>query len=91
MQVMKELTNIFKALANERRLRILKLLLAERELTVSEISERINLSYKSTSKHLIQLERAGFLKNRMVSLNVYYSIADLNNGARKELIKLIRK
>lgn len=88
---MKDLTNIFKALANERRLIILKLLIDARELTVSEISERINLSYKSTSKHLIQLERAGFLKNRMVSLNVYYAIADLNNGTRKELIRLIRK
>ncbi len=85
---MKELTKVFKVLANERRLKILKTLLEENELSVTEISERISLSYKSTSKHLVLLERAGFLKDRMVSLNSYYSINNLE-GLKQKLLDMV--
>lgn len=87
---MKELTSIFKALANERRLKIIKILTLDKELSVSEIAERIDLSLKSTSKHLLILERTGFLKNRMVSLNIFYSIDNSCGEAKQKLIKIIK-
>lgn len=72
---MKEETRILKALANERRLKSLKILFSAGQLPVNEISNRLNLSFKSTSKHLLILERAGFLSRKQIETTVFYSIA----------------
>ncbi len=48
----RELEKQLKALANRRRLAILKYLKSKREASVGDIAEEINLSFKSTSKHL---------------------------------------
>lgn len=71
---MDALTKSLKAVANERRVSILKMLFKEREMNVSQISQRINLSFKSTSRHLLRLEDVGLVKRRQDSLWVYYSI-----------------
>lgn len=70
----KELVRIFKALGNERRFLILKYIFSNKELTVSKISELINLSFKSTSRHLVVLINADLVKVRQVNLNRFYSI-----------------
>lgn len=77
-----ELEKILKALANRRRLLILKLIKSKKRATVSQISESIKLSFKSTSKHLAILYSAGFLEKEQISLNIYYSIT-------KKLPKLV--
>jgi len=64
---------IFKALANQRRLVILKILSKEK-LTGVSVAERIKLSPKSTSKHLIKLEEAGLVKREYLSRYAFYSI-----------------
>lgn len=69
---MKEETKIFKALANERRLRILNHLTAVNPLTVSAIAEHIKLSFKSTSKHMQILYSAGLVRREQVSLEMRY-------------------
>ena len=51
-----------KALSEETRLRILRLLLKQ-ELSVNEISERLNVSQYNVSKHLRILREAGLLKS----------------------------
>jgi DNA-binding transcriptional ArsR family regulator len=50
-----------KALAEETRLRILRLLLKE-QLNVTEISERLKVSPYNTSKHLRVMREAGLLE-----------------------------
>jgi DNA-binding transcriptional ArsR family regulator len=50
-----------KALAEETRLRILRLLLKE-QLSVTEISERLKVSPYNTSKHLRVMREAGLLE-----------------------------
>lgn len=50
-----------KALAEESRLRMLRLLLKE-QLSVNEISERLHVSPYNTSKHLRVLREAGLLE-----------------------------
>jgi DNA-binding transcriptional ArsR family regulator len=82
----KELAKIFKALGNERRVLILKHLLTKRELTVSQISELIRLSFKSVSKHLLILENANLVKSRQIGLNKLYS---LNREGTREIINII--
>ncbi len=70
-----ELERQLKALANRRRLAILNLLRRRREANVGDIAEAIKLSFTSTSKHLLMLERAGFAKKEQKSLQVFYRIA----------------
>jgi len=70
----KELSKIFKALGNERRLLIVTILFKNRELTVGQISEFIHLSFKATSKHLLILSNAKLVSMRQISLNRMYSL-----------------
>ncbi len=68
---MRELTRCFKALANERRLQILRELLLSEPLTVNGIAQRIKLSLKSTSKHLQKLADADLIGRSPKSLEVW--------------------
>ncbi|MBU2509119.1 metalloregulator ArsR/SmtB family transcription factor [Patescibacteria group bacterium] len=65
-----------KALANRRRLAIIKLLAANGNLTVEQIASHINLSFKATSKHLVILGKTNILFSKQVSRNVYYGLVD---------------
>jgi len=89
---MDALTKSLKAVANERRVSILKMLFKEGEMNVSQISQRINLSFKSTSRHLLRLEDVGLVKRRQDSLWVYYSInREGLNRCNQALLQLIRR
>ena len=72
---MKELEKVLKALANERRLKILKILKKNPELSVGEVAEEIGLSFRSTSRHLNLLYRAGILEQERKANLVEYKIA----------------
>lgn len=63
-----------KALANRRRLLILRTLKKNREATVGSIAERIKLSFRSTSKHLAVLSAADIVEHEQRSSQVFYRI-----------------
>jgi len=84
-----DLVRLFKAVANKRRVEILKLLLNEGEKNVSEVAQHLKISFVSASRHLLQLERVGLLKNRQQSLWVYYSINDNPSPDVKGALKMI--
>jgi len=69
---LKELEKLLKALANKRRLAILRYLKKNGEANVTEIADVIKLSVKSTSRHLAVLFSADFVDRRQQSLEVYY-------------------
>ena len=81
-----EIIKVFKALGNERRFLILKYILSQKELTVSQISELINLSFKSTSRHLSVLKNANLVVSRQTDLNNFYS---LNNEFTREFVRFL--
>ncbi len=83
---MKHFERLFKALANKRRIDIIKLLTKNEQMSVSEIAENINISLKSTSKHLQKLENANLISRKQKSKWGYYS---LNNFAPESLERLI--
>lgn len=85
---MRNLAKKFKALSNERRLHVIKLLLKHKKLTVGEIADKINLSFRSTSRHLKILEATSFVNWQHVGLNMYYSISA---KASKEILGLVKK
>ena len=70
---MRKLAKTFKALSDETRLRILNILL-ERECCVCEAMQVLGITQSRTSRHLITLCDAGFLKFRRQGLWAMYSI-----------------
>lgn len=70
----KELEKILKALANRRRLAILKYLKHKNEAAVNEIARIINVSLKSTSKHLRILLAIDAIEREQRSLSMFYSL-----------------
>jgi len=70
---MRELVGVFRALSDETRLRILKVLL-ERECCVCEVMQALGISQSRASRNLGILEGAGFVKSRRDGLWIVYSI-----------------
>jgi len=72
---MKRLEKLLKVYANARRLTILTYLGRVHEATVGDIAKEINLSFKSTSRHLHVLFAADCVEKDQRSLEVYYRLA----------------
>jgi len=83
---MKELERTLKALANKRRLEVLKFLKKNKEATVSEISEAIHLSFKATSKHLRVLSSVDLIEGEQRSLNIWYHLVLPKNQGIQSII-----
>lgn len=69
---MKRWTQIFKALSNINRVRIVKILSGGERKSVSEIANALDISLKATSKHLITLHNLDVLSNRGKNNRVEY-------------------
>ena len=78
--VMADLKRIFKALGNDTRLRILKLLFKRGELTVGQVGKRLDLTFSRASRNLVNLESTGLLKSRRERTWIYYTL-NLNRKA----------
>ncbi len=70
---MQQLLLIFKALSEETRLRILRLL-EKKELCVCDITESLNMTQPNISFHLGMLKEAGLIKDRKNGRWVHYSL-----------------
>ena len=64
----------FKALANEERIEIVKLLKKNKEMFAQDIERRFYLEQSTTSHHLNMLKKAGITKSRKEGRKVFYSI-----------------
>jgi len=77
---------IFKTLANVNRLKIIRLLEDGQKLNVSDISEKIKISFSATSRHLIILQRVGVLEDEGTAGHVFYSLnPNLPNDLKRAL------
>lgn len=72
---MVEYVNIFKALGDENRLRIL-LMLKQRPLCVCEIHEVLNIALSTLSAHLKLMKNAGLITDRKEGRWVIYSLSE---------------
>ncbi len=87
---MRDFVKSFKALSDETRIRILKLLL-ERECCVCEVMQALDISQSRASRNLGILEDAGFIKSRRDGLWILYSIDERNvDSCASPLIELLR-
>lgn len=78
---------LLKAMANERRLQILCILL-EQELSVGELCSKLALSQSALSQHLAWLRRDNMVATRKEAQTVYYS---LKSGEVKQMIELLHR
>lgn len=69
----KKLVKYFRAFGDRTRFRILTLL-ADREMTVNEITDKIGLSQPTVSRHLGILRDVEAVIDRREGQNVYYSL-----------------
>jgi len=70
-----KLEKVLKAVANRRRLAILKYLKKVDQATVSDISRKINLSFRATSRHLQILLAADLVIKYQRHLYNFYALS----------------
>ena len=85
----KELEKNLKALANKRRILILKFIKKSGRASVGEIAEAIKLSFKATSKHLMILANADILEKEQISLTMLYFIPKTPNPLISKLLSVL--
>lgn len=86
---MNEIEKVLKALANKRRLAIVKILNTSSKTSVGTIAKQIKLSLKSTSKHMNLLRSAGVLEREQVNLSMLYSLTPTYNKILKPILESI--
>lgn len=79
--------NVFKALSDENRLKVLELLL-DGEKCVSELLEKMSIGQSTLSHHIKLMCVSGIIKSRKSGTATYYSI---NPDGAKSAIELLSK
>jgi ArsR family transcriptional regulator len=87
---MQDLLNVFKALSDETRLRVIKLL-ENGELCVCDIFTALDMSQPKVSFHLNVLKEAGFLKDRKQGRWTHYRLDDSDFFRRFLLMSVLER
>lgn len=84
-QDMIKATKVLKAVANEKRLKILYNI-KDKELSVGEIEKMVNLSQSALSQHLAILRADNIVKTRRKAQTIFYQLKDEKT---KSILKLL--
>ena len=76
---------LLRALANEKRLMVL-CLLAEREMSVGQLNDKLDLSQSALSQHLATLREDGLVETRREAQTIHYRLAA---GPAQAVIELL--
>lgn len=82
---------IFKALSEEPRVRIIHLLMLNKELSISDLEHILDFTQTKTSRHLIMLKNAGLLGSRRVDQWMLYYILEEYLEIFGQIFKFIQK
>ena len=83
-------TEVYKALSDENRLRILNILL-DRDLCVCEIESVLDMSQSNVSRHLNKLKYAGMVDCRKKSQWVFYGISENFKSSYPHLCEQLKR
>jgi len=86
---MKDTEKLLKALANRRRLAIVRFLNKTGKASVGQVAKEIKLSFKATSKHLGLLSAADIVDREQVNLQMFYSLSRPLSGILKSVIDVL--
>jgi len=84
-----EAERILKALANRRRLAIVRFLHGRDSASVGDISAHIRLSFAATSRHLRVLAAANLVENEQVNTTVNYFLPKDRHPALNTALKIL--
>src|SRR5688572_2883803 len=84
-------SQIFKACADESRLRILNLIFTNGEMCITDLEKILEYTQAKTSRHLIYLKNAGILSYRRYNHWVFYQIKDEVYEIIKQIFQFLRK
>ena len=87
---MNEATQLFKALSDDTRLRILGLLL-EGELCVCDLMAILGLPQSTVSRHLAYLKNSGLVSDRREGIWMHYRLSEGESALHKDLLNLLQK
>ena len=87
---MKDMIQLFKALSDEARLRILNLIFESGDLCVCDIQRVLGFTQTKVSRHLAYLKHSGLVKDRRVGGWMIYSFALTEGGSREILLKNLK-
>jgi ArsR family transcriptional regulator, arsenate/arsenite/antimonite-responsive transcriptional repressor len=87
---MNELTQFFKILSDETRVRILLLLKSKNRLCVCQLQGIMNESQPKISKHLAKLRDFGLIKDERSEQFIYYSL-NITNPLFEQVLDLIEQ
>jgi DNA-binding transcriptional ArsR family regulator len=71
------LAAVFKALANDTRLRLLHALVRADEMCVSQLADEVGMKPQAVSNQLQRLCNLGILRSRRAGVNVHYRVVDV--------------
>ena len=81
----RRLERVVKGFANHRRIQIIELLSDSPELSVTEISEKLKINFKTASEHIRRLAIAGLVLKRNQGVNVRHKLSPTGNSILKFL------
>ncbi|HLT71298.1 MAG TPA: metalloregulator ArsR/SmtB family transcription factor [Cyclobacteriaceae bacterium] len=84
-------SQIFKACADESRLRILNLIFENGEMCISDLERILEFTQAKTSRHLSYLKNSGMLTYRRYNHWVFYQVKDEVYEIVNQLLQFIRK
>lgn len=84
-------SQIFKACADESRLRILNLIFENGEMCISDLERILEFTQAKTSRHLIYLKNSGMLTSRRYNHWVFYQIKDEVYEIVNQILQFVRK
>lgn len=84
-------SQIFKACADESRLRILNLIFTNGEMCITDLEKILGYTQAKTSRHLIYLKNAGILSHRRYNHWVFYQIKDEVYEIIKQIFQFLQK
>jgi ArsR family transcriptional regulator len=90
------LIKIFKAVANEHRVKLLHILMKKGEKEISELAHEIGIPYKTAARNLKILEQTNLVLSRRWQGLVYYSLRneaglEYNKALYNLILKRFRK
>ncbi len=81
---------LFRTFADPTRLRIVSLLLDEKELCVCDLCAALKVSQPKVSRHLAMLRRAGVMEVRREAKWKFYSLARAGSPLHRTLLRAVR-
>lgn len=82
---------VFKALSEEPRVRILHLLIQNKEMSISDLEHILDFTQTKTSRHLTYLKNSGLVGSRKKDQWTFYYILDEALEIIQQIFKFIQK